>query len=440
VPHRCTPGARRDRRVRRHRRHGEAWRATRWPSVPIESCGKCTPCRIGSTRGVEVIDRIVADVDRRQNLERARTTCARPWCTARLCGHRWHDAVPRAESALQALPGRLHAERESLTCNCHRYAQGPGDAGEHGPDAGHGPDRWRGRQQCRRAPRVMRAAALGAGVTDPQAVRHRHRSRPSARAVCASSRSKDASGYPASCTTEVARRHAGPHAVADTLSRLRKGNVMELYVSDHPLDCDGCPADRPLRAAGPWPRSSACSAGALWNPGDATARGKSFRPADTSQSVFQVSTRISSASSATRCVRACDEHAGNPGAHDRWTRLWFQSKVAASENDSFLDSECVSCGACVEACPTASIDREIRHRLRSAEPTRSVTTTCAYCGVGCSLVHAEVKDDDGCAHGAESRGPGEPRPCLRQGPVRLGLCHPCGPHHVPADDPSPKIK
>jgi formate dehydrogenase iron-sulfur subunit len=34
----------------------------------IESCGKCTPCRIGSTRGVEVIDRIIADKDRAKNL------------------------------------------------------------------------------------------------------------------------------------------------------------------------------------------------------------------------------------------------------------------------------------------------------------------------------------------------------------------------------------
>jgi formate dehydrogenase iron-sulfur subunit len=34
----------------------------------IESCGKCTPCRIGSTRGVEVIDRIIADSERAQNL------------------------------------------------------------------------------------------------------------------------------------------------------------------------------------------------------------------------------------------------------------------------------------------------------------------------------------------------------------------------------------
>ena len=34
----------------------------------IESCGKCTPCRIGSTRGVEVVDRIIQNAERPQNL------------------------------------------------------------------------------------------------------------------------------------------------------------------------------------------------------------------------------------------------------------------------------------------------------------------------------------------------------------------------------------
>jgi formate dehydrogenase iron-sulfur subunit len=41
----------------------------------IESCGKCTPCRIGSTRGVEVIDRIIADVNRAQNLDLLEDLC-----------------------------------------------------------------------------------------------------------------------------------------------------------------------------------------------------------------------------------------------------------------------------------------------------------------------------------------------------------------------------
>ena len=41
----------------------------------IESCGKCTPCRIGSQRGVEVIDKIIAGVDRSKNLELLQDLC-----------------------------------------------------------------------------------------------------------------------------------------------------------------------------------------------------------------------------------------------------------------------------------------------------------------------------------------------------------------------------
>ncbi len=41
----------------------------------LESCGKCTPCRIGSTRGVEVIDRIIANRDRSNNVELLRDLC-----------------------------------------------------------------------------------------------------------------------------------------------------------------------------------------------------------------------------------------------------------------------------------------------------------------------------------------------------------------------------
>jgi formate dehydrogenase iron-sulfur subunit len=41
----------------------------------VESCGKCTPCRIGSTRGVEVIDRILAGIDRQKNLSLLNDLC-----------------------------------------------------------------------------------------------------------------------------------------------------------------------------------------------------------------------------------------------------------------------------------------------------------------------------------------------------------------------------
>ena len=79
-------GLRRQRRAdrpwrhRRLRRHASTWpsrRASPWSSAPSRSCGKCTPCRIGSTRGVEVIDRIVAGEDRRRRTSRSSTISAR---------------------------------------------------------------------------------------------------------------------------------------------------------------------------------------------------------------------------------------------------------------------------------------------------------------------------------------------------------------------------
>ena len=53
-----------------------------------------------------------------------------------------------------------------------------------------------------------------------------------------------------------------------------------------------------------------------------------------------------------------------------------------------MDSECVSCGACVQACPTATLQEKTVIEL--GQPEHSVITTCAYCGVGCGF-KAEMK-------------------------------------------------
>ena len=68
----------------------------------IESCGKCTPCRIGSTRGVEVIDRIVAD-EARANERCAAAGSVRHHAARVAVRAGRHDAFPGAERA-QALP------------------------------------------------------------------------------------------------------------------------------------------------------------------------------------------------------------------------------------------------------------------------------------------------------------------------------------------------
>jgi len=41
----------------------------------VESCGKCTPCRIGSTRGVEALDKVIAGEEREQQIHLVRDLC-----------------------------------------------------------------------------------------------------------------------------------------------------------------------------------------------------------------------------------------------------------------------------------------------------------------------------------------------------------------------------
>jgi formate dehydrogenase major subunit len=90
-----------------------------------------------------------------------------------------------------------------------------------------------------------------------------------------------------------------------------------------------------------------------------------------------------------RCVRACDDIQGTFAL--TVDGRGFASKIVAGQAQSFMDSDCVSCGACVDHCPTeALIEKPV---MQKGQPDRSITTTCAYCGVGCSF-HAELKDGE----------------------------------------------
>src|SRR5690349_18127555 len=89
----------------------------------------------------------------------------------------------------------------------------------------------------------------------------------------------------------------------------------------------------------------------------------------------------------SRCVRACGDIQGTFALTVEGRG--FDSTISAGGTD-FLSSECVSCGACVQACPTSALQEKSVVQL--GMPTRSVETTCAYCGVGCSF-RAEVQGD-----------------------------------------------
>jgi formate dehydrogenase major subunit len=71
--------------------------------------------------------------------------------------------------------------------------------------------------------------------------------------------------------------------------------------------------------------------------------------------------------------------------------MGFNSRVSAGDgSDDFMSSDCVSCGACVQACPTATLQE--KSVIEMGTPERSVITACAYCGVGCSF-KAELNGD-----------------------------------------------
>ena len=85
-------------------------------------------------------------------------------------------------------------------------------------------------------------------------------------------------------------------------------------------------------------------------------------------------------------MRACDEVQGTFAL--TIDGRGFDSKVSAGQAEAFMDSECVSCGACVNACPTATLTEN--SIIDAGKPEHSVVTTCAYCGVGCAF-RAELK-------------------------------------------------
>ncbi|MBZ4200756.1 MAG: formate dehydrogenase subunit alpha [Methylotenera sp.] len=186
-------------------------------------------------------------------------------------------------------------------------------------------------------------------------------------------------GYPASCTTPVAEG-IKVHTQTLKLADIRRG-TMELYISDHPLDCLTCATNGDCELQD---MAGAVGLREVRYGYDGENHLKSVKDESNPYFTFDPSKCIV----CSRCVRACEETQGTFAL--TISGRGFESKVASGINN-FLDSECVSCGACVQACPTATLIEKtvIDHGV----PEHSVTTTCAYCGVGCSF-DAEMKGEE----------------------------------------------
>ena len=190
-------------------------------------------------------------------------------------------------------------------------------------------------------------------------------------------------GYPASCTT-IAEAGMQVRTQTPKLADIRRG-VMELYISDHPLDCLTCSANgncelqdmtgvvglREVRY-GMKGKNHFDLLSALTKEKDESNPYFSYDP--------------SKCIVCNRCVRACEETQGTFAL--TISGRGFDSRVSPGESQPFMESECVSCGACVQACPTATLME--KGVIEHGQAEKKVTTTCAYCGVGCAF-DAEVK-------------------------------------------------
>ncbi|HTH95608.1 MAG TPA: formate dehydrogenase subunit alpha [Rhodocyclaceae bacterium] len=192
-------------------------------------------------------------------------------------------------------------------------------------------------------------------------------------------------GYPASCTTPVDN---GLKVKTQTskLAEIRKG-VMELYISDHPLDCLTCSANGNCELQDMTGVVGLREVRYGMNGSNHFTSGTDlFMEKDTSNPYFTYD--ASKCIVCNRCVRACEETQGTFAL--TIDGRGFDSRVSPGQMEAFMGSECVSCGACVQACPTATLMENgvIEH----GQAEQSTTTTCAYCGVGCSF-NVETKGE-----------------------------------------------
>jgi formate dehydrogenase major subunit len=182
----------------------------------------------------------------------------------------------------------------------------------------------------------------------------------------------------ASCHTPVGE---GNYIYPDSanVQRLRK-NIIELVLTDHPLDCLTCEVNGNCElqdvAAQVGIRDVRYPAGA--NHLD--------RKKDLSHPYM--TSDLSKCINCYRCVRACDEVQGEFILS--MSGRGFDSKIVKGIDQSFMESACVSCGACSQACPTSAISDVFQSKaIKAKETTRTV---CTYCGVGCNL---EVSTNNG---------------------------------------------
>ena len=156
------------------------------------------------------------------------------------------------------------------------------------------------------------------------------------------------------------------------IQKLRK-NIIELVLTDHPLDCLTCEVNGNCEL-----QDVAASVGIR----DVRyPEGETHLHREKDLSHPYMTSDLSKCINCYRCVRACDEVQGEFVLN--MAGRGFDSHIIKGHDQSFMASDCVSCGACAQACPTSAISDVFESKsVAKAEKTRTV---CTYCGVGCNL-------------------------------------------------------
>lgn len=166
---------------------------------------------------------------------------------------------------------------------------------------------------------------------------------------------------------------------SQNIQKLRK-NIIELVLTDHPLECLTCEVNNNCEL-----QSVAASVGITEV---RYPQGENHCQYEKDLSHPYMTSELSKCINCYRCVRACDEVQGQFVLN--MAGRGFDSHIIMGDEQTFMDSDCVSCGACAQACPTSAISDVFQSKsMRFGQKTQTI---CTYCGVGCNLEVATKAD------------------------------------------------